>query len=366
MTDLAHESKAIEVETAGGEVARSTAARWRAVVATGAVAVLIFVTLDRLAARVVPPHRISEVTDGVHALRVGDPTVLALGSSHARTFEVVGRDLEQRTAGHERLVAVPVEYGKFTSYEWVLNHRLLPLVNERDAAGARRRPSLRRFILITEWWDSCAPVDGFAPPNVPARAWNAGDFGRDVASHGLTDYNRSYIAEQWRQLFSGSALMQDRGYGRLWDALRERLRPDPQAAAAKYALTVEGWQGMIERGDSCIADPVQMAAFSRILDSLQAHKIEVTLLLYPRKPATLTEHAKETTLAHWARIVQDTAAAHGARFIDFTSTSPLTDADFAADFDHVTPTGNAMFSRWALAGSFAFLLDRSGTTEAAR
>lgn len=106
----------------------------------------------------------------------------------------------------------------------------------------------------------------------------------------------------------------------------------------------------------------QMAAFDAILEAAQTWGLEVTVLLYPRMPVTITEKAERTTLATFSAAIAERATAEGARFVDFTTRSPLTDAHFAADFDHVTPEGNALFARWALDGDLSFLVDREGLT----
>lgn len=89
-----------------------------------------------------------------------------LGSSHARSFETMAEILFRKTSGRERMLAVPLEWGKLTSYDWVLRHRLAPRMDETDASGRKVRPGLRHFLLVTEWWDTC-PV---GPPgsDVPA------------------------------------------------------------------------------------------------------------------------------------------------------------------------------------------------------
>ena len=81
-----------------------------------------------------PPKQWREVEHGVQDLRRGDPEVLVLGSSHARTFHAVGQELFRRTAGIQSLVAVPVEWGKLHAYDWVLHNRLAPILDERDAS----------------------------------------------------------------------------------------------------------------------------------------------------------------------------------------------------------------------------------------
>jgi hypothetical protein len=43
------------------------------------------------------------------------------------------------------------------------------------------------------------------------------------------------------------------------------------------------------------------------------------------------------------------------RVIDMTTTSPLRDADFAEDFDHVRAPANGRFASWALEGGLRWL-----------
>lgn len=314
--------------------------------------------IDILVGKLSPPVHRREVADGVADLRRMDPDVLVLGSSHARTFHVLGERLARVTGEDQTLVAVPLEFGKLTGYDWVLQHRLRPLVEERRD-GTMVRPSLRRFVLLTEWWDSC-PVDGGThAANLPSRAWVVGDFLRDVGRNGITDYNRNYLRARFARLLRPAALLQYRaGFSDPVGALRARIRPaTAEQARARYDAQVAQWQDMIERGTSCVGNAEQMAALGRVLDWARARSLETTIVLFPRKPATITPLARETTFARFAAMVRAEAAPRGARVLDLSWSTPLTDDDFMADFDHVDAEGNERFAKWALANDLAFLLE---------
>jgi hypothetical protein len=98
-----------------------------------------------------------------------------------------------------------------------------------------------------------------------------------------------------------------------------------------------------------------MEALTRMLDYADHQRLEATILLYPRKPATITQAARRGTLAHFHDAVERLSAARGARFVDLTTDNPLDDSDFSPDFDHVTDFGNRKFATWALEGPLAFL-----------
>ena len=321
---------------------------------TAACIVLTVVAADRAAVWLAPPRDLREVEDAVQDLRTGDPTVLVIGSSHGRTFAVMDDSLRQRTGDQERILAVPVEWGKLSSYQWVLENRLLPLFDERSADGTLARTALHRAILVTEWWDSCAGED--RPMNLPARGWSWGHYVADVRANGLTTYNGNFLGYRWSRLWRGSGLVQDRGHGRLLSSLRQRLLPaSSEALRAHFDVLAAEWQRMVEAGDTCIGAEREMRALDGMLDTLAARGIEVTVLLYPRMPVTLTSMAQTTTLPRFAAMIRARTAARGMRLVDLTSTSPLTDADFGGDFDHVLPEGNARFSGWALNGPLSFL-----------
>ena len=310
---------------------------------------------DRVVWWLAPPRQLREVEDAIADLRAGDPTVLAIGSSHGRTFAVMDDTLRHRTGGRERMLAVPVEWGKLSSYRWVLENRLLPMFDERDNLGAPRRTALRRALIVTEWWDSCR--DSGPPRNLPARSWTWRHYASDVRTSGPTPYNENFLAYRWSRWWRPSALVQDRGHGRLLSALRQRVAPSStEAQQAQFDRTASEWQQMVEAGAACLGAPAEMGALAAMVDTLRARGIEVTVLLYPRMPVTLSTRAKETTLPEFAARVRALGESRGVRVVDLTSDVPLTDADFGGDFDHLLPASNARFSGWALDGPLRFLL----------
>ena len=328
----------------------SQSATVRSLLLVAMAAAATFAFADYLIHVTVRPVHLREIEEGVADYRMSDPQVLVLGSSHARTFEVLGESLAARTGGTQRLVAIPVEFGKLASYQWVLEHQLLPLMTQVGADGQLVRKNLSRFILVTEWWDSCD-----SPPslNLPSRAWTLSDFAADVRRHGLTDFNRNYLQTRWRRLFGLSALVQDRGHFKIHEYLRSLAGPKD---AQRYDEKVREWQEMLVKGSACIGNAEQMASLRAMLDSLGSRRMEITLLLFPRKPATITPNSNENTLKPFAGMIRAIAAAYHARFVDFTTHSPLGDEDFMADFDHVTADGNRAFAAWALEGDLRFLL----------
>lgn len=329
---------------------------WRALFVVVLSALATFLAADLALRRVAPPVLLREVEDAVRDYEDSDPTVLCIGSSHARSFDVLGRELAVRTGGRERLLAVPVEWGKLSSYEWVLQNRFLPLLEERDRDGGPRRPSLRRFLLVTEWWDSTLPPDGSRAANLPARAWTWRHFLASVRDEGLNAYNANYLANRWRRIWSGSSLVADRGHGRILAGLRDLVRPLPSAARERrFQAEAALWRRKIEDAENRILAAEEMAAMTRILDSFASLGIETTVVLYPRMPITVSDHARTTTLAAFSTAIAQVCAERDLRFVDLTTWHPLTDADYAEDFDHVLPDGNQRFSRWALDGPLAFL-----------
>jgi len=332
------------------------ATTWRRLAVTVLFAVGTLVAADRVAWWLAPPAHLREVEDAMRELETGDPTVLAIGSSHGRTFAVIDDSIRARSAGRERILAVPVEWGKLTAYAWVLRHRLLPVLDETDADGRPRRRSLRRAIIITEWWDSC-PY-GSPLRNLPARSWTWQHYIADVRQHGLTAYNNNFLGYRWSRFWHGSALVQDRGQRRLLTAVRQRLAPaSAEAQQANFEVQTAMWRKMVEDGASCIGSAPEMDALDWMVDTLQARGLEVTVLLYPRMPATLSERAKATTLPQFAELVRAAVGPKGVSVIDLTTSAPLTDADFGADFDHIVRAGNARLAGWALDGPFRFLLE---------
>ncbi|MEZ5066462.1 MAG: SGNH/GDSL hydrolase family protein [bacterium] len=328
---------------------------WRSVLLVGALAATVVVACDLAVQRVVPIQHQSEVEDAIAELRRSDPTVLVLGSSHARTWEVVGEEVARRTNGATRILAVPVEFGKLRVYDWVLRHRILPLLDDLGPDGRPRRPSVSHVILVTEWWDSLD--DGTPPANLPSRAWTSRDFLEDATKHGLVAYNRNWLTSRWLRLTRGSILAQDRGYGRVTKGLVRAIRgDDPESERQDTIFRVRKWQRMIEAGAEGVCAPEDMAALADMISILEDRDLDVTIVLYPRKPATITPRAEETTLATYAREVRRVAGPAGVPVHDWSTQNPLTDADFRDDFDHVTPEGNRLLTEWMLDGDLRWLV----------
>lgn len=320
-----------------------------AVVAVSALAVVVAadIALSRLAA----PKQLREVEDGVADFKRENPDTLVLGSSHARTLHVLGGELVRRTGGSQSLVAVPLENGKWIPYQWALEHRLKPIIEARDSQGNLVKSKLKRFVLITEWWDSC-PHDGGVYWNLPSRAWGAGDFIADVAAKGINGYNRNYLQNRLRRTFNGSSLMYDRTQQVLVPRISDVLHGRPVSPVKQ---DVAGWRRTVERGVSCIGDPEQFKALTWIADYAASRGWEMTILLWPRKPITLSEQARATTLPAFAQLIRDFAAPRHIRVIDLTTTSPIDDDDYMDDFDHFNAGGNAKFAPWALDNDLSFL-----------
>lgn len=335
-------------------------ATWRSILTVAVFAAMTIVGADLALQRVMPvPPRLLEVEDGVDALREGDPEILLIGSSHARSFVPIRDRIAAASGGERQTVLVSLEFGKLSGYAWVLDHRLRPLVEETRSDGSLVRPSLRRLILVTEWWDACATGHGLAL-NIPARAFTLGDLLADVGRSGLNGWNKNWASWRWGRLWRGSVLMQDRGVHRLRAAIREAVGfgLSPEQRQADFDAQVEQWREMTEAGatDPLCRDPGEQAALEHIVDWGMGRGLEVTVILFPRMPITLTEKAKATTIPAYRARLEALAKDRGFRLVDMSTTAPLLDTDFMSDFDHVTREGNEKLADWALGGSLDFLL----------
>jgi hypothetical protein len=330
---------------------------WKQLSVVFATALLVVLAADLAFARILPSRQLREVEDGVRDLEHANPDTLVLGSSHARTLHVLGGELARRTNGGQTLVAVPLENGKLVPYRWVLEHRLKPLIEEKDSNGQLVRSRLKRFVLITEWWDSCPRDDGTPYWNLPARAWTASNFFADVGKEGINGFNRNYLQNRFRRAFYGSSLVYDRTQRNLVYKLTDFLHGRPLTPSPEdIQFAVDAWQSMVEAGSKCIGNPDQMQALTDIADYVQKQRgLEMTILLFPRKPVTLTTKARATTLPQFAYIIHEFAAQRGIRVVDLTSTSPMGDDDFMEDFDHINAAGNEKFAAWALDHDLGFL-----------
>jgi hypothetical protein len=341
---------------------------WYSVCVVSIVALLAIIAIDHVAGRVSPPVNRREAEDGIRDLARSNPDVLAVGSSHARTLHVLGQELAARTQSRRALVAVPLENGKLTVYDWTLQHRLRQLIEETRSDGTLVRDRLREFVLITEWWDSCAPNEKgrFNYWNLPSRAWAFEDFLSDTLDNGLNGYNRNYLQNRARRMLSESALFFDRTNGTLTERAMNKLRGRPlgRSPEAEQAQ-LQGWQRNVEAGVKCIGDPEQQHALRSILRYAHGRGLNTTILLFPRKPATLTAQAKATTLPAFAAMMRTVASEEHARLVDLTTGTPLGDEDFMEDFDHVNPPGNEKFAQWALSHDLQFLIEPGSTLSSA-
>lgn len=307
-----------------------------------------------------PRPPLVEAEDGIEWFRENDPTTVVLGSSHARAFLPLAQMLTSPVSGdpaahRERVAVISLEYGTLTSYRWLVEHRLLPIM-DRDLGGGRERPgALARAILVTDWWDACGRAQGPAATNLPARVWTLGDFVEDAAGQGLTAYNANYLQGRLDRWFRDSVLVRSRGHEHLVNALRQLVRKKTDAERrVDLQGAIEAWRDMVEAGAGC-EDPVQRQALDDLVTVFQSRGVEVAIVLYPRMPATISERARDTTLAEfsaWARAWSDR---RGLRFLDLSLGSPLVDEDWESDLDHVTAAGARRFSEWALRGPLGFL-----------
>ncbi len=317
--------------------------RWASLAAT-VLATIATVVLGDLALQRVQPlfPPVRHVHDGIADLEAADPTVIVLGSSHARSFDAVKALVEAETRGRQRLVTVPVEMGGFSSYRWVLEHRIAPLL------GAER-PSARHLLLVTTFYDACSPSVTRGDLNIPARAWTLLHYVRDVRRNGLTDFNRNYVRERWKQIFPSSVLVQDRGAANIAGALKRLVRPEPPGEVVEWA------RGNLEAQAEWCRDEGELAALASIADFAAARGLTLTVVLFPLVPDIVTEKARRTTLAQYADRVRNMAEEKAFRVADLTLSSPLVLADFAGDLDHVTRDGNRKFAEWALANDLRWL-----------
>lgn len=271
-------------------------------------------------------------------------------------MDVVARVLGERTRQPGRMVSVTMEAGKATHFDFVLQERLRPLIEERRADGTRVHDQLQRFVLVTEWWDSCSWEPGRRLVELPSHAWEFHHYLADVTRDGMNSINRNYPRWRWKRMFQFSLLATDRGRGSVvTDLFAElHLRPAGRNAEEEKAF-VDWWHNYNESGADCIFSADQMAAYRDMIGYFKSMGVDVTILLFVRRPSTLTQKALDTTIARYSAGMRDFAREQGVRLIDIVVDHPLGDDDFMADFDHVKPAGNEKLSRWLLDGKLSFL-----------
>jgi hypothetical protein len=317
-------------------------------VLAGVVAALFVVEAGVQRVAPIPPP-ILEVDDGVADYAAGDPDTLVLGSSHTRSFAPMRDLVAAQTHGANRMALVPVEWGTFGSYRWVLDHRIKPL--------AETRHRLSRAILVSTFYDLCMRA-GTSESNLPARAWTARDFFSDVGARGLDDFNGNYLQTRLARLLPFSALVHDRGHGRVVLALLDRAHgvTDEERAARRRDDVIAARANMERQYEYC-DDAGHKRALREMIGWFRGRGVEVTLVLFPLLPDIVSERSRETTLARYDRYVAGLARELPIRVTDMTRTSPMVYADFQPDLDHLTRAGNVKFSRWALGSPMRWLLD---------
>ncbi len=329
----------------------------------GALAALVVVEIALQRVSPIPP-RILEVDDGVEAYAAGDPDTLVLGSSHTRSFAPLRDLVADRTHGANRMTLVPVEWGTFSSYKWVLDHRIRPLIEAHDASGVLRRPRLSRALIISTFYDLCE-TPGHHENNLPARAWTFSDFVHDVASHGLNDFNGNYLERRLAAMLPFSVLVQDRGHDKVIPRVIDRARRVSDEELAERRQADLAWaRSNMEAQYAYCDDAGHKRSLRAMIDYFRGRHIEVTLVLFPLLPDIVTARSRATTLRRYDDYVAQLSRAVPIRVSDLTLRSPVTYRDFQPDLDHLTPAGNRLFSRWAITQPMAWLLEAPTRTGA--
>jgi hypothetical protein len=334
----------------------STSATWKSLllVTVSAAATLVAVDIGWRHASPLVWRR--QVDDGVRDFRRGDPRILSISSSHGRSMDVVGEVLDERTGEQGRLVSIAMEAGKATHFQFVLDERLRELIEQTRSDGTRVHDRLQRALLVTEWWDSCSWEPGRPVVELASHAWAPRHFIADVLDHGITPTNRNYVRWRYMRLLHESDLVTGRGRGALLPDLYVKLglKHAGRNAEEEQAF-VEWWHHYNEGGEKCIFSAEQMTAYKHIVDYFKSQGLDVTIVLFVRKPGTLTDAARNGTLAKYSAGMREFAARENVRLVDIVLTHPLTDQDFMADFDHVSATGNRKLANWLLDGQLSFL-----------
>lgn len=337
---------------------------WRSLLFTVIGAFAALVIADLMIGKVynVPVKR--QVRDGLQDLsRV--PNVLAISSSHGRSFHVLGDVLRERTNGNTDLIAVALEAGKVDAMEWVLSNRVKPYILNEN--GEIKEPLTHMMFGIT-WWDTCREeVPTTTAHNVVTHGWTASDYARDFAKEGANELNRNYVRNLWRHLSTPSALVKTRfaiseNFSRFTNFLRVMVNgklPDEE-----YTLNLERWHNDIDNGFQCYLSDMDMQAMERFVAFTKQHHLDLTIVLFPLKPATITEAGLRDTIQPFASAIQAYGKDNDVRVLDMTL-GILDDQEFMLDFDHVNPSGNIKWSNYSLDNDMKFLLEINSTAPAA-
>jgi hypothetical protein len=313
---------------------------WMPLLSVGLSAALTVIVADRLLSLVAPVDQtLLQTEHGVRGFDTGNPRFLVIGSSHARSFPAVRDLIRQRTGDSDPMAIVPEEGGTFAAYDWILQRRLRPLIEETDESGRLRHDRLEEVLFITTHYDATPEGE---TNGVVAHGWTSEDFRNDFWAHGITAQNRNYLRARWNELLPWSSLVQDRGVSRIATKIRWML---PGAELQKQQLEERYREGMETLN---VADPLQRGHFENALKYLRGRGLAVTVVLFPLDPACVSPVSTETTLKKYALYVADLARRYDLRVADMTSTTPLEPGDFQQDLDHLTPAGSRRFASWAL------------------
>ena len=320
--------------------------------------VLALVCADMLMRSIyhVPAKR--QVRDGLSDLQ-RTPNVLVVSSSHGRSFHVLGKKLRERTDQQTDLVAVALEAGKVHAMEWVFDQRVKPLIT--DTNGKVKAPLTHVMFGIT-WWDTCRNEPPTATAhNIVTHGWTVKNYFNDFTSTGANDLNRNYVRNLWRQLLSDSALVKTRfaiseNFSRFTNFLRVMVLGG--LPEEEYQQTLLRWNEDIENGYKCFLTDMDMQAMDRFVAYTKSQNLDLTIVLFPLKPDTITTAGFENTIAPFARAMQQYGTENNVRVVDMTL-GILDDSEFMLDLDHVNAAGNIKWSDFALDNDFNFLLGLS-------
>jgi hypothetical protein len=340
-----------EPAPAASAPAAARTAGWRTLLAVALSASVTVLVVDRLLDRLAPMDQtLLQAQHGVEEFARGNPPVLVIGSSHARSFPAVRERLRERTGEPLPMAIVPEEGGTFAAYHWVLQNLLRPLIEETDQGGHLRHDRLHEVMFITTYYDQCPEGES---TGVIAHGWTLGHFARDVWDRGLNPQNRNYLRARWNELWPRSALVQDRGVGRIDSKIRWML---PGAAEFERRLADKYRQAMEDQYLTC-RDPLQQQRLEQSLQYLRGRGLDVTVVLFPLHPSLVTERSRNTTLKQYSDYAHALESRYGVRVVDMTLGSPLQPEHFRKDLDHLTPEGNVRFAAWSLDHGLSYLVE---------
>jgi hypothetical protein len=339
---------------------------WKTLTTVLISVLLTLLIIDFCLSSMVAIPKKSEVYDSIEGLERGNPDVLVLSSSHGRTFQFLGKELLRRSNGGVNLVAIPVEGGVLEAYEWVLEHRIKPFVDERRPDGRLVRDRLKRFIVATDYWDTCPnevrvnpPEFKISPRVIPRVAWEAKHYLADVTQNGMNPKNRDYVRRLWADAFEFSTLSRNRFNGR--SELERWFKALLRGEKGKYTgwfspLEMRDWQETLEEMGECAGRPDRARIYQQFIDFAHSRGLELTFVLFPKFPETITPLAHQTTIASYRKLIDTVTHGKKVRVVDLFFSVPLDHRHFEADLDHLDQAGNRLFTDWTLSNDLAFLL----------